>query len=195
MRDISEKLDKVIEIMTRMRAPLGPSAGVSESEIEAFEERTGLSLCPELRAWYRLSNGWEEEDLMPLVRREQTPPDLWTVEDYIVQYRDDYQGWIPIGTDGCGGQYVVFSLDGKRPVGYLDTDDQSRIEYIFASSPLCAIYATLVQREKDNALVASGDPYFEEEYIEDDDGAAELALDPGLAEFAGCSIPRLWETG
>jgi hypothetical protein len=112
------------------RVPLPP--GASDSEIDGFARKTGLTIPPEVREWLRFTDGPRIGPGGVFGLR-----DFEEVYGFLSEFRD--RGWLPLGTDGCGDYYVL-ALDSEdrplQPVYFIDpyVDGYSVPTYAVASS-------------------------------------------------------------
>jgi hypothetical protein len=175
--------ERVIELLSRL--PLPPEeekmpSGVSEKELSEFQERTGVILPAELRAWLGIANApfIGSQGAFGINARKQ----FLEIESYWGLYpgwRD--RDWIPIGTDGSGNYYVVPTREefGQGfPVLFIDThEDSGSPAYIVASS-----VGYFVEFWMERELGISKWPFDEAEVI---------AKDPLILTFEGVDLP--WE--
>jgi SMI1 / KNR4 family (SUKH-1) len=161
--------------------PLPP--GLSDAEIEGFTRRTGLPVPPELREWLRFTNG-------PCIgpgglfgiRPRRGLLDIERALGFVPVFREN--GWLPLGTDGCGDYYVLAlgpAEDSPRPVLFVDPHGEGGygVAAYAVGSGLWPFLRFLFRRE----LGEGGWPF---------DQAAVLAGDPGLAEIRAAPLP--WDT-
>lgn len=113
--------------------PLAPGdrlpPGAAPEQIDAFQQRTGLTLPAQLREWLSHCNG-------PCVARGGVygiRPDSPFLD--IETHRASLplwcgSGFIPVAGDGCGSHYVLAlaTLDGLNPVYFIDHEDDAVLE-------------------------------------------------------------------
>lgn len=158
------------------RLPLG----IDEKEIEAFENRTGLSVPQVLRQWLKYTNspgigsGGVNGILTPELSR-----DIEAYYDIFPNWKN--RGWIPIGGDGCGNYYVM----ATRP------EDGPGMPVFFVEP--------IWDRDSPRYVVASELLHFLRFYFRKDLGKRGwpcnrelvLAEDPDLSYYS--RIPKCWE--
>lgn len=111
-------------------------AGLSDQECTRFEERTGLVMPPDLRAWLNISNG---PCVGPGGLYGVCPPRMHLdIESYYDMYPTwRTRGWIPVAGDGCGNQYVLVTkreYGNGLPIVFVEsTSDHEMPAYIVAS--------------------------------------------------------------
>ncbi len=91
-----------------------PVVGATEEDLQAFMERTRLTLPPVIQAWFRITNG-----LLVGTRRlcgirsgnqnRTGSPHYRTDVEFIYSFLPEFleSGWLPIGSDGCCSHYIV----------------------------------------------------------------------------------------
>ncbi len=158
--------------------------GVGDADIEAFAERTGITLPRSLAAWLKTSNG-------PCVG----PGGIFGIrparEDLDIEFRLGLhprwreRAWIPVAGDGCGNCYVLATAQEFGPgwpILFVDIKESpDRPAYIVASD----IWHFLAFLLEDEFLHAKG--------IHDTpwpfDRAEVTRRDPGIESFKGVAMP------
>ncbi len=178
--------DDVMELV--YEAPRPPDAaisGASQAEIDALEQRIGVPIPNELRAWLAQCNCppvgpgglygiCPERDFLDIEAHYRLFP----------HWRE--KGWIPVAGDECGDYYVLDTTATTRsghPILFLDHEESTRdvcdtVSYVVASG-LWPFLRYILLCEKDAAY-----------NIWDEQDA--LRADPGLADYSG--VARPWET-
>jgi cell wall assembly regulator SMI1 len=112
-------------------------SGATDEEVDAFLQRTGIAMPPELREWLLIYNGpCLGEGGMYGIRPALEANDI---EDRLESYPTWRENqWIPIAGDGCGNRYIVPTRgefgDGF-PVLFIDVHEKPDTPtYIVASS-------------------------------------------------------------
>jgi hypothetical protein len=174
--------EEVIELAGRVPSPPGEMlpAGVTDIEIDAFTQRTGLPVPQELREWLHFTNG---PCIGPggiygiLPRRRHL--DIESVYGLYSGFK--HKQWLPLGTDGCGN-FFVLALNseptGIRPVYFVDVHQGTSHElptYAVASE-LWLFLRFLFRAELGNTSW----PF---------DASAVLANDTELASVTGAPLP------
>ena len=122
--------DEVLDLLRRAPRPPedGPDlpAGATVDAIESFEQRTGLSLTDEHRAWLATCDGVMAG-----------PGGLYGIDPHHDSLRIEDQlrswpmlheaGWIPLAGDGCGDVYAVVSEPGAA--------DRGTVVFVDAAEP------------------------------------------------------------
>lgn len=174
--------EEVIQLATQVPAPPGEPLppGLSDGEIDGFNSRTGLSIPPELREWLRFTNG-------PCIgpggvygiRPQREHLDMEGVYEFLPEFKEN--GWLPLGTDGCGDYYVLALASTQlRPVYFIDGYQKKgyKVPTYAVASEFWLFLRFLFRSE----LGERSWPF---------DAKAVLASDPDLARVKGAPLP--WE--
>jgi hypothetical protein len=152
--------------------PLPP--GLCDADIEGFFQRIGMTVSSELRDWLRYTNG-------PCIgpgglfgtRPHREHLDMGRALLRIPEFRAN--GWLPLGTDDCGGYYVLTT--GSGAVFFVDPHGAGYGAPTYAvASGLWPFLRFLFRRE----LGERRWPF---------DPAEVLAHDPSLADVRGAPLP------
>lgn len=161
--------------------------GADDAEIEAFTERTGVTLPRALVAWLKLSNG-------PCVG----PGGLFGIrparESLDIEYRLDLypqwkeRGWIPVAGDGCGNYYVLATAQEFGPgwpVLFIDTMASPDAPDYIVASDIWRFLVFLLEEEllEEKGIYDTPWPF---------DRTEVTRRDPGIESFTGVPLP--WET-
>lgn len=156
--------------------------GATEAQIDAFERRFEITFPDPLRTWLKFSNGapigrgglckLDESDSVGSVGWHYTYPATANWKE---------RGWIPVGGDGCGNEYVLATMvvDGPgMPVLFIDCSlDHETPAYVVSSDLWHFLLANL-----DNEIERNGWPCKKEPV---------LTSDPGLVNYH--TWPKCWE--
>ena len=152
--------------------------GLSDYDLDAFVQRTGIDLPNELREWLKISNGpCVGPGGLLGIRPERKALDIELVLDILPSWRT--KKWIPVAGDGCGNSYICPSTWGYGtccPVMFIDTiEGVDSPSYVVASSVGHFLIAIL-ERE----VGARGWPF---------DRDTVIAADPEMLNVTGVPMP------
>ena len=186
MSTLRSEIQAVTELLENVPQPPEESlpGGIGDADIEAFAERTGITVPPSLAVWLKTSNG-------PCVG----PGGLFGIrparENLDIEFRLDLypqwkeQAWIPVAGDGCGNYYVLVTAQefGRGwPVLFIDTmESPDKPAYIVASD-LWRFLIFLLDQELLREKGFSDTPWpFDREEV--------TRRDPEIEGFKGVSMP------
>jgi cell wall assembly regulator SMI1 len=180
--------------------------GVSDSDCDEFEQRTGIALPNDFREWLKVSNGPEvgPSGMFGI----GTPTDFLDIESIL----DIHPGWkskkwIPVASDACGNYYLVATQQefGRGyPVFFVEaTSGSDSPQYIVASDIGHFVIALLEQELADidlpferldglsfEELTAPGSPFKElSEHRWPFDENRVMQTDPHIVDFPGLTLP------
>jgi hypothetical protein len=153
--------------------------GAPEPDVIGFRKRTGIELPPPVSDWLRICNGCSGPGGLLLgIGTGKRPFEI----EYMYTIAPEWLelGFVAIGTDGCGGYYVVPTrgeFGAGFPVLDLDLTGPSR------TSPVC-IYASDVWHFVCGQLKA-GDVFERWPFRKE----ITLAFDPAIVNFHGVPLP------
>ena len=184
----ANEIDKLVHELAQLDEYQLPS-GATNEDCDAFSQRTGITMPPELREWLLLYNGpcigpGGLYGIHPL-------EEAYDIEDFLGRRPTWRQNrWIPIAGDGCGDQYVVPTRgefgDGF-PVLFIDNHkDPDTPAYIVASS-VGKFLEFLLRTEIEDTLDEGKDLQSRWPF----DEAIVRAVDPDIVRFHGVPFP--WE--
>jgi cell wall assembly regulator SMI1 len=156
--------------------------GASEASLHEFEERTGLTVPPELRRWLSFCDG-ALAGAGGIFGAGPDDPRL-EIERFLALHANwTWLGWIPIASDGFGDYYMVATATSREPedaVFFVDChEDFDLPSYVVGSD----IWHFLVGYLSDE-LWESWWPFDEER---------KLTFDPAIAQLASVgALP--WKT-
>jgi cell wall assembly regulator SMI1 len=171
---------RIRELLTQVQQPPDdtPAEGLSESECDAFEQRTGIRLPNDLRQWLGLVNG-------PCIG----PGGLYGIhtrrshldmEGFLARFPQwRASKWIPVAGDGCGNHYVVATrheYGSGDPVLFVDTSTTPDAPSFIVSSDIGHFIVALLEQE----LGSKGWP-FDKVYV--------TKADPAICEFYDVPVP------
>jgi hypothetical protein len=175
-------IQRIKELISRVPRPPeeGIPEGITDAELNSFEERTGIALPEDVREWLKVANG-------PCVG----PGGLFGLGEIhkhfnIYSFLEMYpcwkkKKWIPIGGDGCGNYYVVATqreYGEGFPVLFVDTLVSPELPSYIAASDIGHFLIFLLERELGNMAWP-----FNEKVV--------TTNDPGILHFTGIPLP--WE--
>ena len=171
---LEEEVLRLAEIVPREPGVPHPP-GATEAEIAAFAVLDGVAIPPEVRDWLLFTNG-------PRIG----PGGVYGLKDFrkVYGFMPGFKErlWLPLGTDGCGGYYVL-ALDSEDrpllPVYFIDPHDSGYEAPTYAVASGFWLFLRFLFRCE---LGERGWP-FDVDFV--------LASDPKLARVRGAPLP--WE--
>lgn len=130
---------KVLTLLSE--APKTPEdheiATARDEDLDAFTEKTGVSLPREVRKWLCQHNG-STAGPGGIFGVGRSRPHLNIDHYYAIFPHWQAAGWLPVAGDGCGNYYLLPTaedLGAGKPVFFIDTaEDSRRPTYLVASS-------------------------------------------------------------
>jgi hypothetical protein len=175
-------IERVLELL-----PLVPKAprdtlptGATSEQLNAFPQRTGIQLPPELSSWLSISNG-------PCIGHggffglEASRKDLDIYQYLALCPSWKKKKWIPMASDGCGNFYVVPTngeFGAGFPVVFVDVGESFDLPAYIVASGVVKFIRFLLERE----LGPTQWPFDREEVVR---------RDPDILKFHGVALP--WE--
>lgn len=186
MSTLRTEIETVRDLLGKVPGPPGEvlPGGVSDADLSAFSERTGVQIPPPLAAWLKLSNG-------PCVgpgglfgiRPARTGHDIEQIFDFIPLWKE--RAWIPVAGDGCGNYYVLASAQEFGPgwpVLFIETTMSSEVPAYIVASGLWKFLVFLLEDEFLRVKGISDTPW-------PFDRAEVTRRDPEIESFKGVSMP------
>lgn len=169
---IQEEVLRLAEVVPREPGTLLPP-GATDVEIDLIVTLHGVRIPPEVRDWLRFTNG-------PKIGFGG----INGLEDFcrVYRYRTTFKErlWLPLGTDGCGCDYVL-ALESEdkplRPVYFVDPYSSGLDTPTYAVASGFWPFLRFMFRHE---LGERGWPF---------DAAFVLASDPDLARVKGAPLP------
>jgi cell wall assembly regulator SMI1 len=170
---------EVLELLAKAPAPPNEQLppGAAESDLAGCEQRIGVSIPPELRAWLSTCNGPCVCDGVFGVNPGRKHLDI----ERVIALSEDWRkkGWIPVSGDGCGNYYLV-ATQGEfgegEPVFFIDTMGSTSEPAYLVASDIWHFLRFLLKR----ALRQSRWPFDREEVS---------TADPDILTFHGVPLP------
>jgi cell wall assembly regulator SMI1 len=152
--------------------------GISDTECDAFEQRTGIRLPEEVRQWLKISNGpCVGPGGLYGIRPQRSHLDIEAILDLYPSWKT--RQWIPIAGDGCGNYYVIPTQEeygSGYPVLFVDTNSTSDVPAYIVASDIGHFLVSLLEKE----LGEKRWP-FDENYV--------TKADPEITRFVGVPLP------
>jgi cell wall assembly regulator SMI1 len=171
---------RIHQLLAQAPQPPGEAlpGGISDSECDAFEQRTGIRLPDEVRQWLKVSNGpCVGPGGLYGIRPQRSHLDIETFLEMFPSWRT--RKWIPVAGDGCGNYYVIptqAEYGSGYPVLFVDTNSTSDTPSFIVASNIGHFLVSLLEKE----LGREGWP-FNESYV--------TKADPEITRFVGVSLP------
>ncbi|HVW38717.1 MAG TPA: SMI1/KNR4 family protein [Pirellulales bacterium] len=174
--------DRIVELLPLV--PKAPSdtlpAGATPEQLNAFEQRTGIQIPPELSSWLSISNGpgVGPGGFLGL----ETSRRGFDIDQYLALcpiWKE--KKWIPVASDGCGNFYVVPTngeFGAGFPVVFVDLGESYDSPAYIVASGVFKFIRFLLERE----LGATQWPFDSEQVVR---------CDPDILKFRGVALP--WE--
>ncbi len=179
----------VRDLLHKVPGPPGEAlpGGVSDADLRAFSERTGIEIPAPLSTWLKLSNG-------PCVgpgglfgiRPARADLDIERCFERYPQWKE--RAWIPVAGDGCGNSYVLATAQEFGPgwpVLFIETLPSPQEPACIVASDLWRFLVFLLERE-----------FFREKGIRDTpwpfDRTEVTRRDPEIESYK--DVPMPWES-
>src|SRR4051812_31301894 len=106
--DIMIDVQRIRELLKKVPRPPGEPIpyGLTDTDCEQFEERTGIPLPEDLRTWLKITNGpCVGPGGLYGIRPQRQELDIEGILNLVPSWAT--HKWIPIGADGCGNFYII----------------------------------------------------------------------------------------
>jgi cell wall assembly regulator SMI1 len=153
--------------------------GVSEEDINAFSERTGITVPEDLRLWWRWVYDCSLSHVGFFNIRSSKNLDVEGLFGLFPLWKD--RAWIPLANDGCGNFYLLAARNDfgiGHPVFFVDSASDPNLPAYIVASDMDHFLTGVLVRELEGPF--AGWPF---------DRDAMLEFDPQMAKYRGLPFP------